>query len=332
MLSKSLLIIFIALCSLSYGQKYTFITYSTEEGLPQSQVSSIVQDSLGYLWIGTLGGLARFNGEEFVTYSTQNGLVNNRITHLEWIGSELWIGHDGGVSVYSKGKFKKYLFSGQDKSRNVSDIIRFKGDYFICSNGGGLFKLSSDRLISISLPNSDHLRIRQALVLNDKLLLATRDGILASSDGKIFKVDARFERFSYSGIMENLGYLHLTTYTDGYYKYDLQTRSIETVPYETFGRSLFSAYADREGKLWFVTQQGVVTLDKQKKLTFIEGSSGLPVDMISCFYQDKDGTMWMGSQGKGFFRFAGELFVYYDQNAGWESDLFLSGFQGMGSH
>jgi ligand-binding sensor domain-containing protein len=182
------------------AQKYTFISYSTEEGLPQSQVSSIAQDSSGYLWIGTLGGLARFNGDEFVTYSTHDGLVNNRITNLSLIDHELWIGHDGGVSVFSGGKFRKYLFKGQDKSRNVSGIIKFKGTYFVCSNGGGLFKLGKNGLENVPLPNEDHLRIRQAVIFDGTLLLATRDGILRSTDGKQFDVDGRFERFSYSGI------------------------------------------------------------------------------------------------------------------------------------
>ena len=62
-----------------FSQKYSFVSYSTTEGLPQSQVTSIVQDADGYLWVGTLGGLAKFNGKDFVTYSSQSGLLNNRI-------------------------------------------------------------------------------------------------------------------------------------------------------------------------------------------------------------------------------------------------------------
>lgn len=310
-----------------FGQKYTFITYSTEEGLPQSQVSSMVQDSLGYLWVGTLGGLARFNGEEFVTFSTQNGLVNNRISHLEWIDNELWIGHDGGVSVYSKGKFRKYLFSGMDKSRNVSDIIKFKGKVYICSNGGGLFVLKNDKLDNVALPNVDHLRIRQALVFEDHLYLATRDGILSTKNGEAFKIDKRFERYSYSGLFVANGMLHLTTFTDGYLKYNLKTNQKQLYPFELFGKSLYSAYSDKEGKIWFKTTEGISILDNDGSVKVIDSKSGLPLDMISCFYQDRDGTMWIGSQGKGFFRFAGELFVYYDQATGLLSDFFFTGFQ-----
>jgi ligand-binding sensor domain-containing protein len=74
-----LLFIYFLSCSLS-AQKISFVTYGTNEGLPQSQVTSITQDNQGYLWVGTFGGLGRFNGKDFVTYSTKHGLLNNRIS------------------------------------------------------------------------------------------------------------------------------------------------------------------------------------------------------------------------------------------------------------
>jgi len=53
----------------SFAQKYSFVTYSTEDGLPQSQVTAMTQDANGYLWVGTLGGLAKFDGIKFTSYS-----------------------------------------------------------------------------------------------------------------------------------------------------------------------------------------------------------------------------------------------------------------------
>ncbi len=325
-----LLALFVAILFLQiqvYGQKYTFISYSTEQGLPQSQVSSIVQDSMGYLWVGTLGGLARFNGQDFVTFSVQNGLLNNRITHLEIIDDQLWVGHDGGVSLFTNGKFKKYFFEGQDKSRNVSDIFKFRNEIFVCSNGGGLFKVRGDELVAIKLPEADHMRIREAIVDNGILMLATRDGILISNDGQKFRIDSRFERMSYSGISLSNNVIHLTTYTNGYFFYDKNKKQVDSIPALKFGRSLYGSYTDRNDRVWFITQQGVVMVSGNREPVVIDSDNGLPVEMISCFYQDRDGTIWIGSQGKGFFRFAGDLFVYYDNDVGWKSDLFMCGFE-----
>ena len=90
---------FVCLAYSSFAQRYSFLNYNTAQGLPQSQVTSLTQDDDGYLWIGTLGGLARFNGKDFFTYSTENGLHNNRVTSIGFIEKDLWIGHEGGISL-----------------------------------------------------------------------------------------------------------------------------------------------------------------------------------------------------------------------------------------
>ena len=88
-----------------FSQKISFVAYSTTEGLPQSQVTAITQDSDGYLWVGTLGGLAKFNGKDFISYSSESGLLNNRISFLTMIDGVLWIGHQGGVSCFNNKTF-----------------------------------------------------------------------------------------------------------------------------------------------------------------------------------------------------------------------------------
>ena len=98
-----------------HAQKYSFVTYSTEEGLPQTQVTSLCQDSSGYLWIGTLGGLAKFNGAEFTTFSSNDGLINNRITAINYFENALWVGHDGGISIVQNNVISHIAFKGKDK-------------------------------------------------------------------------------------------------------------------------------------------------------------------------------------------------------------------------
>src|SRR5690554_1486901 len=81
------------------AQRFSFIQYNTSKGLPQSQVNTIAQDDAGYLWIGTYGGLARFDGENFKNFGRNNGLLNNRITKLQFINGVLYIGHPQGISI-----------------------------------------------------------------------------------------------------------------------------------------------------------------------------------------------------------------------------------------
>src|SRR5712675_436846 len=66
------------------GSPFIINSWSNEEGLPQSSVVSVIQTKDGYLWLGTLNGLVRFDGERFVTFDEYYtpGLGSDRIIYL----------------------------------------------------------------------------------------------------------------------------------------------------------------------------------------------------------------------------------------------------------
>jgi signal transduction histidine kinase/ligand-binding sensor domain-containing protein len=92
--------------------KYLHDAWNTENGLPQNSVPAILQTRDGYLWVGTFGGLARFDGVKFTVFDTGNspGLKSNRIITLyEDRAGALWIGTEqGGLSRYFHGTFTTY--------------------------------------------------------------------------------------------------------------------------------------------------------------------------------------------------------------------------------
>ena len=95
----SLILFFLSFYSLTTAQKFSFIQYNTSKGLPQSQVNTITQDQDGYIWIGTFGGLSRFDGQNFTNFGKNNGLLNNRITKTKVIDGQLYVGHQQGISI-----------------------------------------------------------------------------------------------------------------------------------------------------------------------------------------------------------------------------------------
>jgi ligand-binding sensor domain-containing protein len=93
-------------------EAYLVDVWQTQDGLPENMVNAIVQTRDGYLWVGTLGGLARFDGIRFVTFGAQNseGFRHNWIWSLyESRRGDLWIASDGGgVTRYHEGRFTNY--------------------------------------------------------------------------------------------------------------------------------------------------------------------------------------------------------------------------------
>ena len=83
--------------------------WSTEEGLPQSSVHSIVQTPGGYLWIATESGLVRFDGFAFRTFdhTTEPAFTSDDICCLAVTQDILWIGTADGTLRFQNGLFHR---------------------------------------------------------------------------------------------------------------------------------------------------------------------------------------------------------------------------------
>jgi ligand-binding sensor domain-containing protein len=85
---------------------YRVDSWKTDEGLPQSSVTSIVQSRDGYLWLGTFGGLVRFDGVRFTSFHPRNTphLPSGRILSVfEDREGTLWAGTEEGDLVRFAG-------------------------------------------------------------------------------------------------------------------------------------------------------------------------------------------------------------------------------------
>jgi len=93
------------------AQPLNFLTYSLPEGLPQSQVYALLQDSRGYIWCGTQGGgLSRFDGARFKTFDTDDGLPSNFVNAIfEDNERRLWVGTQQGVAWWDGGMLRTTL-------------------------------------------------------------------------------------------------------------------------------------------------------------------------------------------------------------------------------
>jgi ligand-binding sensor domain-containing protein len=76
----TLLLLFVSF--VSFAQEYSYRHYTVQDGLVQSQVVSLYNDSKGYLWIGTKAGASRFDGIKFQNFTKKDGLPDNFIEHI----------------------------------------------------------------------------------------------------------------------------------------------------------------------------------------------------------------------------------------------------------
>ncbi|MGD9589559.1 MAG: two-component regulator propeller domain-containing protein [Pyrinomonadaceae bacterium] len=130
------------------ANEYLVKQWTTEHGLPQNTVTSIIQTKDGYLWLGTFGGLARFDGVRFTIFDAINTPVmrSGRIVSLfEDASARLWIGTETGDIYYREdGEFRVFSY-GESLRGPVWGIIADDDViYFSSDRGLERFSLGED--------------------------------------------------------------------------------------------------------------------------------------------------------------------------------------------
>ena len=134
-----------------------FQHYSLEDGLSQVFVTSIAQDTQGFIWVGTQEGLNRFDGYEFVAYShdpEDSASISHNLIKSILVDETgyIWVATDGGgLNRFdpATGTFKRYRNDPADETTLSNDRVRVihqdrVGQLWVGTDGGGLNRLDPE--------------------------------------------------------------------------------------------------------------------------------------------------------------------------------------------
>ncbi|NJC26890.1 two-component regulator propeller domain-containing protein [Neolewinella antarctica] len=144
-----LLCIYLALLPLALtGQQpgeVNFQHLGRKDGLAQSSVFAIAQDSVGYLWFGTRGGISRYDGYRFSNYHEGSAAKNDvRTLYVDPLTQDVWAGSIGGLSQYDPVKDKFITYERQEgdatglSNRVVRSIFRDRAGRLWIGTSAGL--------------------------------------------------------------------------------------------------------------------------------------------------------------------------------------------------
>ena len=88
--------------------QYTAHTWTIDQGLPNTGILDVLQDQEGFIWVGTYGGVARFDGVYFENYADifpERKLIYSAI--CQGTQDRLWLGSGNGLFFFRLGRFKK---------------------------------------------------------------------------------------------------------------------------------------------------------------------------------------------------------------------------------
>jgi signal transduction histidine kinase/ligand-binding sensor domain-containing protein len=329
-----LFLIILTGCFTAVGQQYGFRNYSLEQGLPQTEVYAMLQDSRRNIWTGTNGGgLSRFNGKNFTTYTTRDGLLSNMVWALfEDSHGNLWIGTSNAVTRYDGISFRNYT------EEKVSFLRTYQvfhedtsGNIWMISNdeqsGSRLLKIENDSLVDYThhfpvLTENNSLLAGFSSSPKDILYLSSDKGLYELRNNKItFSSLNEFNEFKGSRIFpvhcDSLGILWILSIRPQGNRalYTVQDHSITLfkTPQTSWWQGITRVYRDRNNRLWVSNiGAGIAMIDLSSgKKTYFDQTNGLPNDFVLNFLEDHEGNIWMGTQGGGIIQYSRNNFIAY---------------------
>ncbi|QOD60956.1 response regulator [Polaribacter haliotis] len=317
-----LLFFFYSFFGFSQSNEYQFKHLSTLEGLSQSSVIAIEQDSFGQIWFGTRDGLNKFDGNSFTIYrntSDATSISNNDILSiLEDSDGFIWVGTYNGLNKYNPktDSFKRYFHNNDGNSLSNNTIWTItemqNGEiWFGTSNGLSIYNKAKDSFTNVypilndekSIAGNHILSILEAK--NNTIWIGTKSGLsklISSKNGEF--IFENYGDYQIQDLAENeKGEILIASKNNGVLFLNSTINKIENYLSEENSKLVFkdvrNLVFDNKGALWIGTYQGLNVLDKNNKLSVLKNkeydSKSLSKNTIKSIFKDKKGSIWIGA-------------------------------------
>lgn len=334
-----LLVVSLLLFISSYGQPqaiFKFENYFKNEGLPAQNVTAILQDSIGFLWVGTTDGLFRYDGKEFKPYFPSDKVEQGR--PMRSISSlclsdkgRIWVGTSEGLLQFNTiteqftsyhDLAERFKFSEHVQSIYVDD------NHHVWISTRPLKELRG-ALVQIDLKNGNCRKYTYSTVTDytgkitedrqGRFWIATSQGLLIFDRKRgvfvkhLLPVPNDQNSLSEADIsdifMDQRGYIWVSSYHNGLsrieYTPDLRLHFKHLTSRQgLIDDEIMSMHPDREGRIWIATLKGLSlyhTRTEQIINLHAESSGQGSLVESSCtqVFEDVSGIIWIGHFGSG---------------------------------
>jgi signal transduction histidine kinase/ligand-binding sensor domain-containing protein/DNA-binding response OmpR family regulator len=295
---------FIFITTFAQFQQFKFEHIGTKEGLSDPNVMCMMQDSRGFIWVGTRNGLNRYDGNHFTIFNSSpadsGGLSNAYIQKIiEDSKGNIWIATTQGLNKFDRNtnRFKQYTSDPNKPNglsgKSISDIIEDRtGKLWIATNEGlNLFNPETNRFIRFSHAINDLTTVSDN---NITCIFADSKGVIwvGTKNGGLDKFNAKDSTF-----------IH--------FKADNQNSGAIS------GNSIYTIFEDNRQRLWIGTSgEGLNLFDratgKFRQFKHTSAVNSLSGNSVLCMNEDDYGNLLVGVENGGICLLDSALQKFYD--------------------
>jgi ligand-binding sensor domain-containing protein/signal transduction histidine kinase/CheY-like chemotaxis protein len=334
------------------SQPYLFNHLTTENGLQNSSVVSITQDSAGFMWFGTITGISRYDGAKCRNYEF-NRIANDVVVQDYPLSlkcdqkKRLWVGTTFGLKLYNelkdvfedvplrrlkggavncvfedkKGRLWIGTSEGLFKSTEVNKQIRFeqypeKGNAFTNKNIRVVFEDSKGILWVGTSNGLSKLQPEDPGTIVNYFTNSNDHSSLSSNLITSISEDAN-------------GTIWVGTQNEGLNRFNSQTQTFTRIRHSEglTSNNIRSIFFSRDKQLWIGTQEGISILDPATGKIYncrndASDNNSLSRNSVYSLFEDNDGTVWVGTYYGGVnYRYSFSLNFRQIQNRGQQNSI-----------
>ncbi|HUX59351.1 MAG TPA: two-component regulator propeller domain-containing protein [Bacteroidales bacterium] len=300
------------------GTEYSFSKLAIENGLSNNHVNAIYKDSYGYIWIGTLEGIDRYDGVEIRPYSYRfSGSVENVSSITEDLFKTLWVGTSTGLFRYNQKTDRFERVNIDTKNTPIIALVILPDGNLCVGATDGLYlvntnSIQSEKLLLSDLSGNQNINVTGIFPDNHgNFWITTSNGLVRYSfqdkKSELFqcKLIPQAAHNSFSSICSVGNKLYLGTTNAGIVEFDL-FKKVFYKGVSTDNNIILNIASDKKELIFAGTDGGglkiinIRTNEIESLVTKENDPESLSSNSVYSFLLDEVGRYWIGTYSAGF--------------------------------
>lgn len=285
------------------AQQMNIRKYSIQNGLVNNDILNIYQDSQGFIWLCTRGGLSRYDGSRFFNYTEENGLTNDMINDIVEIAPQEFIiaQNSNGPRFLKNGYIRNFV---SDSNLTLNNFYKIGDKQLVAAaDASWIWIWDKNRFKKLHPPTMES--VHSVTMINDSVWLALQYTSSIRLTNQEFRplsspvhlnatvafTDSRHR--TWIGTSHGLRLLASFTNSDPSIRFIALPPEFDLPILREAGIS--DIREDSRGNYWIGTTNGLVKINPTGESQIYTQKDGLPVSSVNCLKEDRQNNLWVGT-------------------------------------